>query len=247
MSWVITGTQKTINGTLTLGQAFGGGYFAGYISHTADGNPTHALIVASRVPSGGKAGASGSSYNTGFTTNYAWASGAALTNSVTTGVAAGPILNDYNARRLFDGTVNVAAMKANSYGIASYPAAKYIDDLNASGGFNGQTDWYLPSIFELDIAYFNLKPSTGTNDTSVGINDYSVPRRTGNYTSTSPGQTSIALFTTGSESFVAGLHWSSSEINASQASDANFNNGDQTNTIPKDFTKGVRAFRRIAL
>jgi hypothetical protein len=27
-----------------VGEAYGGGFFAGYISHTADGNPTHALI-----------------------------------------------------------------------------------------------------------------------------------------------------------------------------------------------------------
>jgi hypothetical protein len=32
-----------------VGEAYGGGFFAGYISHTADGNPTHALIVAPRA------------------------------------------------------------------------------------------------------------------------------------------------------------------------------------------------------
>ena len=50
---------------LVIGQAFGGGYFAGYISHTADGNPTHALIVAPRAT-----GATGTSYKR--TRNLEW-------------------------------------------------------------------------------------------------------------------------------------------------------------------------------
>jgi hypothetical protein len=43
MSWQVTGKQKF---PAVIGEPFGGGFFAGYISHTADGNPTHALIVA---------------------------------------------------------------------------------------------------------------------------------------------------------------------------------------------------------
>jgi len=54
---------------VNIGDEFGGGYFAGYISHTADGNPTHALIVAPRAT-----GATGSSYT--LTTNLAWAANA---------------------------------------------------------------------------------------------------------------------------------------------------------------------------
>jgi len=34
---------------VNIGEELGGGYFAGYISHTADGVPTHALIVAPRA------------------------------------------------------------------------------------------------------------------------------------------------------------------------------------------------------
>ena len=54
MSWIITGTQQY---PAVIGEPFGGGYFAGYISHTADGNATHALIVAPRAT-----GATGSGY-----------------------------------------------------------------------------------------------------------------------------------------------------------------------------------------
>jgi hypothetical protein len=32
----------------------------------------------------------------------------------------------------------------------------------------GHTDWYLPARYELDIAYFNLKPGTRVNDTQAG-------------------------------------------------------------------------------
>ena len=242
MSWLVSAKQYI---PAVIGEPFGGGYFAGYISHTEDGNPTHALIVASRVPSGGKAGASGGGYNTGFTTNYAWATGSAATNSMTTGIAAGQVLDDYNARRQFDGAVNVAVMKANSYGIASYPAAKYIDDLNASGGFGGQTDWYLPSRFELDIAYFNLKPSTQANGTSTGINSYSVPARTTNYTENYPFRNSVPLFTS-SEAFVDATHWSSTESTSANGLGIGFING-----LPVGLSKTselrVRAFRRIAL
>jgi hypothetical protein len=46
--------------------------------------------------------------------------------------------------------------------------------ISSIGGF---TDWYLPARYELDIAYFNLKPSTQANDTSWGSNVYSVPQR----------------------------------------------------------------------
>jgi hypothetical protein len=244
MSWLVSAKQYI---PAVIGEPFGGGYFAGYISHTANGVPTHALIVASRVPSGGKAGASGSDYNTGFTTNYAWATGSAATNSMTTGIAAGQVLDDYNARRQFDGAVNVAVMKANSYGIASYPAAKYIDDLNASGGFGGQTDWYLPSRLELDIAYFNLKPSTAANNTNSGANIYAVPQRSSNFTSSYPTQTSVNIFkATGTEAFFDEVHWMSTEVNPSTGTLFAFNTGGQFNSSKTDASR-VRAFRKIAL
>jgi hypothetical protein len=38
MSWLVTAKQYI---PAVIGEEFGGGYFAGYISHTADGNPTH--------------------------------------------------------------------------------------------------------------------------------------------------------------------------------------------------------------
>tara|TARA_R110000868_G_scaffold410999_1_gene701262 strand:- start:78 stop:833 length:756 start_codon:yes stop_codon:yes gene_type:complete len=232
---------------IVIGESFGGGYFAGYISHTADGSPTHALIVASRQQIGGKYAVSGNQY-TGSTTDQAWGAGTAASNTVTTGVGAGQTLTDYNARKDFDGAVTIAVMKANTYGLsnATYPAAYFIDNINASGGFNGYTDWYLPSRFELDIAYFNLKPNTQVNDTGVPTNNYSVPLRTRGYGPLFPSQTSLTSFREGgAESIPPDSTWSSTEASSSGAWIVTFNSGGHGN-VGKAIPFPVRAFRKIA-
>ena len=218
MSWLITGTQKTIDGTLTLGQAFGGGYFAGYISHTADGNPTHALIVAPRAT-----GATGTGYT--LTTSLAWKTANTSTANTTSD---------------FDGVANTAAMV--TAGIAAHPAANFCKNLSI-GGF---TDWYLPARYELDIAYFNLKPGTAANNTSVGTNIYAIPQRNSNYTAAYPAQTTLTAFNTTTEAFVADFHWSSTESTAAIGWTVVFGNGSQSGGFKADAFR-VRAFRRIAL
>jgi len=215
MSWVITASQPF---PAVIGEEFVGGYFAGYISHTADGNPTHALIVAPRAT-----GATGTGYT--LTTNLAWKTAGTTTTGTTSS---------------FDGAANTAAMV--TAGIANHPAANFCVGLSI-GGF---TDWYLPARYELDIAYFNLKPGTAANNTSWGINDYAVPKRTINNSATYPAQTSLAAFNTSSEAFSTGDHWSSTEGNATGAWNLNFNTGQQF-TRAKSGTVNVRAFRRIAL
>jgi hypothetical protein len=129
MSWVITGAQPF---PAVIGEAFGGGYFAGYISHTADGNPTHALIVAPRA-----AGATGTGTGSSYTpaTNLAW-----KTTQTTTANTTSP----------FDGSANTAAMV--TAGIANHPAAQFCVNL----GIGGFSDWYLPSKEELRLVYRNL-------------------------------------------------------------------------------------------
>ena len=104
---------------------------------------------------------------------------------------------------LFDGAANTANM-ANS----SHPAANYCAGLT----INGYSDWYLPSLYELEIAYYNLKPTTDNNDTSYGNNPYAVPTRSALYTTGNPAQTSATAFQTGGgEDFVANYHWCSTE------------------------------------
>jgi hypothetical protein len=216
MSWVITGSQPF---PAVIGEEFGGGYFAGYISHTADGNATHALIVAPRAT-----GATGTSYT--LTTNLAWKTATTTTAGTTS---------------TFDGAANTAAMV--TAGIADHPAANFCKNLSI-GGF---TDWYLPARYELDIAYFNLKPTTQANDTGYGINIYSVPRRNSNNTASYPTQTALTIFNTSAEAFVAGNLWSSTEESSNNAWFFGFPNGFQ-NSFGKTATIiGVRAFRRIAL
>jgi len=215
MSTLFKATQYV---PVNIGDELGGGYFAGYISHTADGNPTHALIVAPRTT-----GATGGSYT--LTTNLAWKT----SNTTTTGTTSA-----------FDGAVNTAAMV--TAGIADHPAAEFCVNLSI-GGF---TDWYLPSHYEMDIAYFNLKPGTQVNDTNWGTNIYSVPRRPRNNSRNFPIQTNLTAFNTTSQAFVAVGHWSSTEPNAGVGWVLDLGNGFQFNAL-KTNTYRVRAFRKLAL
>jgi hypothetical protein len=69
--------------SLDIGQAYGGGFFAGYISHNANGVATHALIVAPAA--------------SGASTGYAWKTTQTLTS---------------DSGSTFDGAANTAAMVA---------------------------------------------------------------------------------------------------------------------------------------
>jgi hypothetical protein len=129
-----------------------------------------------------------------------------------------------------------------STGVQNHPAAQFCANLS----IGGYTDWYLPARAELDIAYFNLKPGTASNNTSAGINSYSVPTRTLAYAASNPAQTSVALFNTSSEGFVTSFHWVSDQFSATSAYFVNMLNG-QLSAQPKTTGFRVRAFRRIAL
>ena len=217
MSWIITPTQPI---PAVIGEPFGGGYFAGYISHTADGNPTHALIVAPRAT-----GATGTGYT--LTTNLEWKTTATTTAGTTSE---------------FDGAANTAAMV--TAGTADHPSAQFCVGLSI-GGF---TDWYLPARAELDIAYFNLKPTTALNIGSTGgINAYSIPARPNLYSPGYPTQVSLALFTSGSEAFVDSRPWASNERNSTSGWFVDFEDGRSGSGALKTSPAAVRAFRRIAL
>jgi len=204
------------SGVPAIGAAYQGGFFAGYISHTANGVATHALIVAPAAT-----GATGTGYT--LTTDKQWKT----TNTTTAGTTSS-----------FDGAANSANMNN-----ASHPAAEFCETLS----IGGYSDWYLPARYELEIAYYNLKPTTDSNNTSYGINAYSVPARGSNYTAGTPAQTTVTAFQTGnSEAFAAGDHWSSTETSSTNAWVLNFSNGIQAND-PKNFSARVRAFRKLAL
>jgi hypothetical protein len=214
-----------------VGEAYGGGFFAGYISHTADGNPTHALIVAP-----GATGATGGGYT--LTTNPKWA-------DETVDVPAHATL--IGASSNFDGKANTDLMMSliadSTYSAGAFPAAQFCADLS----IGGHTDWYLPARYELDIAYFNLKPGTGGNDTNWGSNIYSVPKRDNNYSPTFPRQSILTPFNTSAEAFVADFHWASTEINATTAWGLNIAIGVQPSVTKTSPIRRVRAVRKLAL
>jgi hypothetical protein len=147
----------------------------------------------------------------------------------------------------FDGVANAVMFKDIDSTVGSgstiFPAANFCQALSL-GGF---TDWYLPSRFEMDIAYFNLKPSVDVNNTSWGANVYSVPRRPRNNSRNSPIQTNLTAFNSAAQqAFVADNHWSSTESGATSGWGLVFINGFQGSNV-KTSSGRVRAFRKLAL
>jgi hypothetical protein len=223
MSWSVS-TKQYI--PVRIGEVWGGGFFAGYISHTANGNPTHALIVAPRAT-----GATGTGYT--LTSNKSWS---------TSNIPSGSSLASNSS---FDGRLNTDQII--SAGIQNYPAAEFCVNLT----IGGYTDWYLPSLLELEIAYFNLKPGTSTSVT-LPSNPYAVPRLSAS--SFRVLQTQVSAFTT-TEDFVQDVipnaHWSSTGGGGQNNYPRHFNfgNGQTTNNFAFTATgpQKVRAFRRVSL
>jgi hypothetical protein len=74
---------------------------------------------------------------------------------------------------VIDGPTNSANMND-----ASHPAAQFCEGLTI-GSFS---DWYMPAKNELEVCYYNLKPTTASNNTGSGTNTNAVPSRGSNYT-----------------------------------------------------------------
>jgi hypothetical protein len=105
----------------------------------------------------------------------------------------------------------------------------------------------MPATNELEVCYYNLKPTTVSNNTSSGINANAVPARASNYTSGTPAQTSSADFQdTGAEDFAANYYWSSTEYSGYYARSQFFYSGTQTYRVKTASTR-VRAIRRVAV
>ena len=143
-----------------------------------------------------------------------------------------------------NGTQNTADMVADGNSTV-YPAAHFCNDL-VIGGFS---DWYMPAKKELEICYYNLKPTTTSNNTGSGINSNAVPARASNYTSGNPAQTSATDFitSTGSEAFTADRYWSSTEQDTTRSNYQSFSNGLQDYQRSKNYSAQVRAIRRVAV
>lgn len=144
------------------------------------------------------------------------------------------------------GTSSVINGPTNSSNMndATHPAAQFCEAVTA-GGF---TDWYMPAKNELEVCYYNLKPTTTSNNTSSGINANAVPARASNYTAGTPTQTSATDFqSTGAEDFsVTKDYWSSTENSATNGSLQYFSTGSQF-SLNKNYSYNVRAIRRVAV
>jgi hypothetical protein len=139
-----------------------------------------------------------------------------------------------------DGPQNTADMVADGNATV-YPAAHFCNDL-VVGTY---TDWYFPARNELEVCYYNLKPTTTNNNTSSGINPNAIPPRASNYTTGDPAQTSATNFRdTGAEDFAASFTWQSTERTADSAWLQNFGYGLVTPGT-KTSAWQVRAIRRI--
>lgn len=148
------------------------------------------------------------------------------------------------ADSVINGPQNTADMVAEGNSTV-YPAAHFCNDL-VIGGYS---DWYMPARNELEICYYNLKPTTQENNTGWGTNTNAVPARTSNYTTTVPAQTSATDFKdTGAEDFVNTNYWTSTEYatDTGSAWGKGFGIGGES-YLYKDTAYRTRAIRRVAV
>ena len=141
-------------------------------------------------------------------------------------------------------------LATDQFNDAAHPAFQWAKNL-IIGGFS---DWYIPAKNELEILYFNLKPTTDANTTSTGTNPNSVPARAINYTAGNPTQTASLLFQSGgSEAFATvNGYWSSSEFSSDTTTAwrqfffSGSQNGGSFASLGKNVNLYARAIRRVA-
>jgi len=203
----LSAASNSVTPSLAIGDALGGGFFAGQISTAGNGIADYNLVIGPI--------ASAQSTLQWKTSN----SGSDPTSVI-------------------DGPTNSSTMNS-----ATYPAAQFCEGLTI-GGFS---DWYMPAKNELEVCYYNLKPTTTANDTTSGINANSVPARASNYTSGTPAQTSATDFKSGgSQAFVNANYWCSTQSSTTAGRGQIFGNGYQR-SYSKTYTDRVRAVRRVAV
>ena len=194
-------------GPTVIGEAYGGGFYAGQISTAGTGVADYYLIVAP--------------VSTGENASKQWKT----TNTSTAGTSS-----------VIDGPTNSSNMNN-----AAHPAALFCEGLT----IGGYTDWYSPAKNELEVCYYNLKPTTTSNSTSSGTNTNAVPSRGSNYTSGTPAQTAATDFKSGGpQAFAASGYWTSTESTATFAFRQYFSNGNQAAFTKANFAR-VRAVRRV--
>ena len=158
----------------------------------------------------------------------------------------------------YDGLANTEHLLGRTD--TKYPPIDFIRSLREIK-LDGYDDWYLGSKYEMEVIYYNLKPTTDNNTTTASSQDnaYSVPQRTtANYTASIPSQTSVTAFQSGgaqafdSETSTAQTYYTSSApsttaSNSKSFTDQGIDAGYNYNSAQKYSEVGItRAIRRVA-
>lgn len=143
---------------------------------------------------------------------------------------------DPGATSYINGPANSASMND-----ATHPGAQFCEGLT----IGGYTDWYWPAVNELEVCYYNLKPTTGSNDTSSGINPNAVPARASPYTAGNPAQTSVTVFQTGNSQALTNFLWSSTQGSLAYTAWVLWSSNGYFQDAQKNSGCGIRAVRRV--
>ena len=146
----------------------------------------------------------------------------------------------------------------------SYEAFEHIRSIRTSDPVpsDGESDWYMPAMDELELMYRNLKPNTASNDTgstgrnfpgtqSFGANPSSDPTRLP-YTEGDPEKTSVVEFQEGNaQSIDEDNYWSSTDADEEargwRQDFTNSENEGRQIGVRKITDSSVRPVRRVAL
>ena len=170
-----------------------------------------------------------------------------------------PVASGYSASSAYK-TANTGDTGANSYsdGLtnsntindASHPAAQFCRGLT----IGGYTDWYLPSVDELNTVYNYLKPGATLNSATPGLGGYNIGAVAPELYNTihsagRPRQTGLSTWQVGgAESFGENIYvTSTSDNSASTARNQYFDQGYQWYDNKTNTANKVRAIRKVAV
>jgi hypothetical protein len=233
-----------------IGEAFGGGYYAGQIKvggiiynlivAPVEGNTSGPATGGSLKGQFGGATAAPIEYKTSKTLD----SPTATVQDVSYGGTTSDLFDqDGGIHPLFNWLSSATGPNGGTLNLATGGAG-------GGTGISGYTDWYIPAKNELEILYRNLKPDSTLNVTSSGANANAVPSATSNYTTTNPARTTGTLFQKpgGAQAFDTGNdYWASTESTADPG-DAwvqRFNAGGQAPDGKSGGGNYARAIRRV--